>query len=266
MTSGVLTGGDVSGTFAWFVCYVHATVPNTAYLSSVSGDVVHIIVWEFRAKPGYESAFERVYGSEGEWAQLSRGARGTSGRNSCAMSGNGGATSRSTGGPRRAPSRPSGGNGPGSIERSTSGVGSWWSRRRRWGVSPMPASPGGTGASRPALGLSVRAAHCSSVERGRRVGVKIGNGWGRFWSSSLRLTKLGPCPYEGADECGVLAASSLHPYSHRCGFRPKGRFRAAACRNVREGDQSRKRSFQSRRWPERMNPSTLPVLLAPTPQ
>jgi heme-degrading monooxygenase HmoA len=31
---------------------------------------VYVIVWEFRAKAGREPEFKRVYGPDGEWAQL----------------------------------------------------------------------------------------------------------------------------------------------------------------------------------------------------
>jgi len=40
----------------------------------------HVILWEFRVKPGSEAAFEAAYGSEGDWARLFRrdpGFRGT---------------------------------------------------------------------------------------------------------------------------------------------------------------------------------------------
>ena len=32
-----------------------------------------LILWEFEVKPGEESAFEKVYGPEGQWVQLFRG-------------------------------------------------------------------------------------------------------------------------------------------------------------------------------------------------
>ena len=36
---------------------------------------MYAIVWEFRARPGQETAFEQVYGPEGAWARLfARGA------------------------------------------------------------------------------------------------------------------------------------------------------------------------------------------------
>ncbi len=31
-----------------------------------------LILWEFEVKPGYEEQFEKVYGPEGDWAQLFR--------------------------------------------------------------------------------------------------------------------------------------------------------------------------------------------------
>src|SRR5208283_2411193 len=31
-----------------------------------------VILWEFEVKPGSESAFERVYGPQGDWARLFR--------------------------------------------------------------------------------------------------------------------------------------------------------------------------------------------------
>lgn len=43
-------------------------------------DPGHVILWEFRVKPGCEAAFEAAYGSEGDWARLFRrdpGYRGT---------------------------------------------------------------------------------------------------------------------------------------------------------------------------------------------
>jgi 8-oxo-dGTP pyrophosphatase MutT (NUDIX family)/heme-degrading monooxygenase HmoA len=43
-------------------------------------DPGHVILWEFRVKPGCEAAFEAAYGSEGDWARLFRrdpGFRGT---------------------------------------------------------------------------------------------------------------------------------------------------------------------------------------------
>lgn len=33
---------------------------------------VHLRLWEFRVRPGREQDFERIYGSEGDWAQLFR--------------------------------------------------------------------------------------------------------------------------------------------------------------------------------------------------
>ena len=35
-------------------------------------DPGHVILWEFRVKPGCEAAFEAAYGSEGDWARLFR--------------------------------------------------------------------------------------------------------------------------------------------------------------------------------------------------
>jgi len=32
-----------------------------------------VVLWEFEVKPGREERFERVYGADGEWAQLFRG-------------------------------------------------------------------------------------------------------------------------------------------------------------------------------------------------
>ncbi|MFL5311913.1 MAG: antibiotic biosynthesis monooxygenase family protein [Myxococcales bacterium] len=37
---------------------------------------MHVIVWEFVARPGREADFERAYGSRGRWAELFRGAEG----------------------------------------------------------------------------------------------------------------------------------------------------------------------------------------------
>ena len=37
---------------------------------------MHVIVWEFVARPGREAAFERAYGPRGRWAELFRGAQG----------------------------------------------------------------------------------------------------------------------------------------------------------------------------------------------
>src|SRR5687767_2562447 len=31
---------------------------------------MHLIVWEFRVRPGHEAEFERVYGPNGAWATL----------------------------------------------------------------------------------------------------------------------------------------------------------------------------------------------------
>ncbi|HET9399626.1 MAG TPA: antibiotic biosynthesis monooxygenase [Candidatus Acidoferrales bacterium] len=31
-----------------------------------------VALWEFKVKPGFEIEFERVYGSDGDWAQLFR--------------------------------------------------------------------------------------------------------------------------------------------------------------------------------------------------
>jgi 8-oxo-dGTP diphosphatase len=39
-------------------------------------DAAHVILWEFRVRPGSESAFEAAYGSEGDWAMLFRRAPG----------------------------------------------------------------------------------------------------------------------------------------------------------------------------------------------
>ena len=39
-------------------------------MSAAEGAYVRI--WEFRAKPGLEQEFERIYGPEGDWAQLFR--------------------------------------------------------------------------------------------------------------------------------------------------------------------------------------------------
>lgn len=36
----------------------------------------YVTVWEFQVRPGSEQAFERSYGSDGEWVQLFRKARG----------------------------------------------------------------------------------------------------------------------------------------------------------------------------------------------
>jgi heme-degrading monooxygenase HmoA len=31
---------------------------------------MYVVIWEFRAKPGFEKEFEQAYGPEGEWAQF----------------------------------------------------------------------------------------------------------------------------------------------------------------------------------------------------
>ena len=31
---------------------------------------MHVIVWAFEVRPGYEAEFERVYAEDGDWAQL----------------------------------------------------------------------------------------------------------------------------------------------------------------------------------------------------
>ncbi len=36
----------------------------------------YVVIWEFQVRPGVEAEFERVYGPEGEWAQLFRRAEG----------------------------------------------------------------------------------------------------------------------------------------------------------------------------------------------
>ncbi len=41
---------------------------------------VHVILWEFRPRPGKEAEFEQAYGANGKWAKLfaqSEGFRGT---------------------------------------------------------------------------------------------------------------------------------------------------------------------------------------------
>lgn len=37
---------------------------------------MHVVLWEFRVKTGRELEFERIYGPDGEWAQLFRHAQG----------------------------------------------------------------------------------------------------------------------------------------------------------------------------------------------
>lgn len=36
----------------------------------------HVIIWEFRARPGREDEFERVYGPDGDWANFFRRGEG----------------------------------------------------------------------------------------------------------------------------------------------------------------------------------------------
>ncbi len=41
-----------------------------------------LILWEFEVKPGEETAFEKVYGPEGQWVELSEAIRATGRANS----------------------------------------------------------------------------------------------------------------------------------------------------------------------------------------
>jgi heme-degrading monooxygenase HmoA len=34
------------------------------------GEWGYLIIWEFRVRPGMEKRFEKIYGSDGDWAQL----------------------------------------------------------------------------------------------------------------------------------------------------------------------------------------------------
>ncbi len=36
----------------------------------------YVVIWEFQVRPGAEEDFERVYGPDGDWAQLFRKAKG----------------------------------------------------------------------------------------------------------------------------------------------------------------------------------------------
>ncbi len=45
-------------------------------MSGGTDRTTHVIVWEFRAQPGREDEFERVYGPEGDWANFFRRGEG----------------------------------------------------------------------------------------------------------------------------------------------------------------------------------------------
>jgi heme-degrading monooxygenase HmoA len=50
----------------------HVTLGNGELAMSKNTLWRYAIVWEFRVRPGSESQFEKVYGSEGEWSRLFR--------------------------------------------------------------------------------------------------------------------------------------------------------------------------------------------------
>jgi 8-oxo-dGTP diphosphatase len=52
-----------------------AATTRSAAPAATAGDA-HVILWEFRVRPGCESAFEAAYGAEGDWASLFRRAPG----------------------------------------------------------------------------------------------------------------------------------------------------------------------------------------------
>jgi hypothetical protein len=43
------------------------------YVQAGDGTSMFLILWEYDVKPGWEEQYERVYGPDGDWAQLFRG-------------------------------------------------------------------------------------------------------------------------------------------------------------------------------------------------